>query len=83
MKLIRTASLLLLVLPLAACGNKGPLILAPKPQEAPEMPAGTVPAESMPADAASAMPAPAVSVGAGAPVAPPTEGNDGTPGKPR
>jgi predicted small lipoprotein YifL len=94
MKLIRTASLLLLVLPLASCGNKGPLLLAPEPQAAPEMPA-----EPMPAAPASTMPAPGVSVGEGASVElrddaldshddadatpPPTEGNNGTLGKPR
>jgi len=78
MKLLRTASLLLLVLPLAACGNKGPLMLAPAPQDIPE-----APAETMPAEAASAMPAPDASVGQDTPVEPPAEGDHGTRGKPR
>ena len=94
MKPIRTVFLLLLVLPLASCGNKGPLLLAPEPQTAPEMPA-----DAMPAEPASTVPAPGVSVGENASVElrddaldshddadatpPPTEGNNGTPGKPR
>jgi predicted small lipoprotein YifL len=93
MNILRPAFLLLLVLPLAACGNKGPLVLAPKPQEIP------TPTEPMPAAPASAMPAPGVSVAPGTSVElrddaldshddadatpPPTEDNAGTSGKPR
>ncbi|BCT92084.1 hypothetical protein LYSHEL_11080 [Lysobacter helvus] len=84
MKPIRLASLLLLVLPLAACGNKGPLIPVPKPQTPPETPVQSMPAEAastMPAESASTMPAaPATTM----PATPPSaEDDDGTPGKPR
>lgn len=47
-------ALIALTLPLAGCGNKGPLVLAspPEPAEAPATPAGEVPVEVAPNPAA-------------------------------
>jgi predicted small lipoprotein YifL len=86
------ASLLVAVLPLAGCGNKGPLTMQSTGGSAP-------PPTPMPAQDASVMPAPSVSVAPGASVElrddaldsgddadatpPPTDSNDGTPGTPR
>jgi len=80
-----SAALLLAVLPLAGCGNKGPLILAPAPPE------GAPPA-AMPAEGESVAP-PSSSTVAPPPeptAAPPSEApqaqppsDDGTTGTPR
>ena len=70
-------------LPLAGCGNKGPLILNPEPQEMPEGMAA--PASSVaPSSGATVMPAPATTVAppSATTTAPPAD-SDGTPGTPR
>ena len=92
---LRLAALLAFVLPLAACGNKGPLLLPPASGNAPP-PAPA--ADALPPET-TVMPAPGVSVAPGTSVElrddaldshddadatpPPTEDNDGTPGTPR
>ena len=85
------ASILLAALPLAGCGNKGPLTMQSVGESSPPTP--------MPAPDTSVMPAPGVSVAPGASVElrddaldsaddadatpPPADSNDGTPGTPR
>ena len=78
-------------LPLAGCGNKGPLIQNPEPQEMPPEVAASVASMAppsgttvYPAPAASVAPTPATSVAppAATTTAPPAD-TDGTPGTPR
>ncbi|MUV13424.1 LPS translocon maturation chaperone LptM [Noviluteimonas gilva] len=70
-------------LPLAGCGNKGPLILNPEPQEMPEGMAAST-ASVAPSSSATVMPAPAATVAppSATTTAPPAD-TDGTPGTPR
>jgi predicted small lipoprotein YifL len=91
-RIVLMAALLVAALPLAGCGNKGPLIRVPDVQGGPpEMPAestSTMPVDSgsivLPADNGTVMPPSASTVPDAAPdVAPDTGTEDGTPGTPR
>ena len=69
-------------LPLAGCGNKGPLILNPEPQEMPEGMAA--PSSIAPPSSATVVPSAATSIAppSATTTAPPAD-TDGTPGTPR
>ena len=86
---VRLAAVALVAaLPLAGCGNKGPLILNPEPQEMPPQMAASM----APPSAASVAPSSAATVAPPSPTsvlpppatttAPPAD-TDGTPGTPR
>ena len=77
-------------LPLAGCGNKGPLILNPEPQEMPEgmaAPSSIAPPSSatvFPSATSTVLPSAATSIAppSATTTAPPAD-TDGTPGTPR
>ena len=74
------AAALFAALPLAGCGNKGPLILTPEPQSPPpEMPMTTAPAS----DASIVLPSAATVAPPPATTTAPPANTDGTPGTPR
>ena len=95
-RIVLMAALLVAALPLAGCGNKGPLIRVPDVQGGPpEMPAestSTMPVDSgsivLPADNGTVMPPSASTVPDAVPAdvpadVPATGTEDGTPGTPR
>ena len=95
---LRLAAFLIAALPLAGCGNKGPLTLQPQSEAPPPMPAQAASdmlpgAATVAPPAASTVTAPPAASTVTAPadptgssetvVPPPAEGHDGTPGTPR
>jgi predicted small lipoprotein YifL len=89
MNRLRLATLLLAALPLAGCGNKGPLTLQPQSEAPPPTPAQAASemlpeASTVAPPAASTVTAPADPTGSSETIVPPpAEGHDGTPGTPR